>query len=226
MTPFDIDMLKERWPTSVLTPKQDAIGIALDDAELAAIGRLRFELFIERDGKKYPQDTRSDRMFLEPIDRVSLNFRVLRKKQCVAAIRLTRAVDALEDPQLRRLIVNSNLSPVSLPTSVVDSRMVVREETAARLVVPDLFREIYRTGFIAGAARCLVGARPELVPLFERFGFLAASRPYDDPVAGKMVPLVLDALDRDHLASIGSPLVRSHDELAKSLSFALQLEPA
>jgi hypothetical protein len=80
-----------------------SIRLAETGEELLQIGRLRYALFVERDGKPYRHADPARRVFLEPIDDCSLNFFATIGNDCVAAVRLTRALDTPCDGQLSRL---------------------------------------------------------------------------------------------------------------------------
>jgi hypothetical protein len=203
-----------RWPAEAFAPSADrSVAVAQTRREMLAIGRLRYELFVARDGKAYPHADHDARSFVEPVDCLSLNFWAHDGDDCLAAVRLTRAVDALGAAQISELIDRAGLSAAELRKTVVNSRMVVRDNLRARMRVTELFRLIYRAGLLSGATRCLIGVRPSLSPLYERFGFRPLPGSYRDRVAGEMIAMRLDALDREHLVRINSPYLKVHDEI-------------
>ena len=81
-----------------------------DLGTLRAIGRLRYDLFIERDGKKYEHADHRNRLFLEPVDFVSLNFSTGTKDSRVLSVRLTHAHDTRDDNHLTLIGMHSGLS--------------------------------------------------------------------------------------------------------------------
>ncbi|WP_439605039.1 hypothetical protein, partial [Shinella sp.] len=160
---FDMGRLLDRWPRSAFTAHRfPAIGCASTNDALNLIGSLRYDLFIERDGKAYAGADHQNRRFLEPVDGYSLNFQVLHRGAPIAAVRLTRAEDAIHDPHLGRIVEHAGLDARDLRQTVVNSRLAVRPETRARLQIPLLFRHMYRIGVLSGAAYCLVAARPDV----------------------------------------------------------------
>ncbi|KAF0120494.1 MAG: hypothetical protein FD152_4137 [Xanthobacteraceae bacterium] len=194
---FDLGLLLDRWPRSAFASHRfPAIGCASSSDELNKIGRLRYDLFIERDGKAYSGANHRQRSFLELIDGHSLNFQVVHHGEPIAAVRLTRAKDALADEHLVRIVEHAGLNHSDLRQTVVNSRLAVRPDTRARLQIPLLFRHMYRIGVLSGAAYCLVAARPDVGPLFEKFGFKKRSVSYVDPVGGLMEVHVLDVFDK------------------------------
>lgn len=206
-----------RWPHEELGySKYPAIGVARTRNQMLNVGKLRYELFIERDGKGYGHADRERRVFLEPIDELSLNFHASYHQRCLAAVRLTWAIDAGIDQHLARIVDSSGLSDEDLPKTVLNSRLAIREEMRARLHLPELFRTVYRAGFLNGAKYCLLAARPSLSGLFHRFGFREQHQQIQDPTAGDLVILRLELGDRENLRSTASPLLQAYDELMSS----------
>lgn len=193
-----------RWPADIKT-QHPAIDIARQEADLNDIGRLRYELYIERDGKRYASVERGARKFLEPIDRVSLNFHARHSGRLMSTVRLVRAEDAILDPHLGLLV--EAYRPRDITRTVVNSRLAVLPEHRARALIIPLFKEVYRCGLLVGAKECLIGTRDELVPIFERFGFARTDTVVVDPVAKHMNVLCLQVDDIDHLTRINSPLL-------------------
>jgi hypothetical protein len=189
-----------------------SIAIATTDQQLRQIGRLRYELFVERDGKSYRDADQDQRLFLEPVDTCSLNFFGALGNDCVVAVRSTKVQDAGGDERLSRIVEQSALPADQTSTTVIYSRFVVCDRIRARLLIPELFRHVYRAALSSGITHGILAARPSLISIFERFGFLAASSAYLDEIAGPMVIMKLDLLDRDHKARTGSPLFPDYDD--------------
>jgi hypothetical protein len=160
----------------------------------------------------------STHLFLEPVDKCSLNFFGTIGNDCVVAVRSTKVPDAKCDEQLCRIVEQSSLPAEQTSTTVISSRFVVCERIRARLLIPELFRHVYRTALSSGVTHSILAARPSLIPIFERFGFLAASTAFLDEIAGPMVIMKLDLLDRDHMVKSGSPLLPDHDDFVSRRS--------
>jgi predicted GNAT family N-acyltransferase len=199
-------------PQTLTAPMVSSIAIAGTEQELRQIGRLRYELFVERDGKSYRDADKDQRLFLEPVDKCSLNFFGTIGHDCVVAVRSTKVQDAGRDKQLCRVVEQSALPADQTSTTVMCSRLVVCDAIRARLLIPELFRHVYRAALSSGMTHSILAARPPLISIFERFGFLAASSAYLDEIAGPMVIMKLDLLDRDHMARTGSPLLPDYDD--------------
>jgi len=209
---LDLGTIRQAWTDEVVDDADIAPFLVRDADQLAAVGQLRYRLFIERDGKPYPFADHLSRSFLEPIDEISLNFAVADGGACLAGVRLTRAVDAVGDPQLKAMLDHAGVVPADLPTIAVNSRMVVAETGRARILIPRLFRQIYRAGGIAGMKSCLACSRSSGTALFERFGFVRVGA-FHDAVAGDLVVLRLNATDAQHLQATSSPFLTVYKEL-------------
>uniref|UniRef100_A0A9E7ZHT3 N-acyl amino acid synthase FeeM catalytic core domain-containing protein n=1 Tax=Bosea sp. NBC_00436 TaxID=2969620 RepID=A0A9E7ZHT3_9HYPH len=204
----------DRWPGERrVTYRYPAIGVADTKKCLEAIGRLRYELFVQRDGKKYECADHEAAIFLEPIDAVSLNFQATDHQRCLATVRMTWAQDALGDKHLSKAVTNSGLPDADLSITVLNSRLALRPEMRAKLYLTEMFRTVYRSGHMNGARYCLVAARPSLSELYIRFGFRDTQRRYLDEVGGEMAITKLDLHDGEHLRRIRSPLLDVFEEL-------------
>jgi predicted GNAT family N-acyltransferase len=200
-----------RWPHDILADPDGCISIARTEQELREIGALRYELFIERDGKRYSNADHVSRTFLEPIDSVSLNFQARVDGRLLASVRGVRAADAVNDTHLRLLLDAVELEQIE--TSVICSRLVVRSEHRARSLIGPMFSHVYRTGMRAGARHCILGTRIDLVGVFERFGFRRVGAQIVDPVASDIHLLSIDMHDLAHLHRINSPLFQLAETL-------------
>jgi hypothetical protein len=193
------------------------VTVATTLSDIIQIGRLRYDLYVGRDGKQYRHADHLSRQFLEPIDAVSFNFQAKRNDILLGSVRGSLAVDALHDAHLLPLVETA--SPRCLHEAVVSSRFAVHPSNTARSLISELFREVYRTGIGIGAKQCLVSTRDDLVPLFARFGFRSIGKKFTDPVAGPLNVLIHEMKDIDYMRHVGSPLlsvIDGHAQLAQT----------
>ena len=179
-----------RWSAKALPPSLSAVGIARTEAELEAIGRLRYEFDLACGGKAYAHADHVRRRLVEPVDDVSLNFQAVGNGRVLAATRVTWAEDALTDSHQRR-VVQSAL-PDCLSTTLVMSRFAVRPNHCAGATILEMLREIYRTGLASGARSCLVAPSCDLVDMLEQFGFCRIGLQIADPFADQIHILNMD----------------------------------
>lgn len=190
------------WPTEALAATELGVDVARTEADLDAVGRLRYELGLVGDDTRRRGADHRRRSLVEPIDRRSLVFFARRKNRALASVRLVRAADAVKDPHLGWLLEAAQ--PTDLATTVVNSRFAALPERRARAMIVPMFRQMYRSGLIAGARECFIATRSDLVPVFGRFGFRAIADRSSDPGRRQILKLALH--DLDHLERINSPL--------------------
>lgn len=204
-----------RWPEGIIdAARYPEMEIARTGAELEEVGRLRYELFIKRDGKRYAHADHNNKVFLEPIDKISLNFMARVQNKCSVAVRATWANDTVVDPHLEQVVAHADLDDETLDQTIVNSRLASHPSMAARSLIAPLFQSMFRVALLANGRFCMAATRSSLIPLFERFGFyqLEHRRPYFDEVAGWMSVLLLDLHDRERLKRANSPYLRVYDE--------------
>ena len=205
-----------RWPPSAIHSEHDSISIARSERDLRDIGALRYELYVERDGKRYGGADHGARTFLEPIDAVSLNFQARIDGRLLAAVRGVRAEDAMHDPHLRLLLAEIHVDDID--TAVVCSRFAVRSEHRARAMIKPMFQHVYRAGILSGGRDCILGARADLVGIFERFGFRQTRAHVVDPIANDIKILTMDMHDLSHMRRVNSPLIEISEMLLDTMS--------
>jgi hypothetical protein len=176
-----------------------AVSIATSAAEIAEIGSLRYSLLIARDGKDYPSADHRNKQLIELGDAVSANVCVRQRGQIVAAERLTSASNINNDPFLESLTEIIRSEGHTLQQCSLTSRLVVRPDTSARLSLVGLFRYVYAIGLGAGHAHNFISVRENLIPLFERIGFVDIGHNIHVDGAGRLRVLQLNLHDRAHL---------------------------
>jgi hypothetical protein len=172
--------------------------VVTNEHERRAVGRLRYEHFIARDKATFQFADHGAGLFLEPVDALSVNFFVAHDDAILSAVRLTPALDAIADNQLLEVVCRSGLSAADLSITLVISRLVVRNETRARLRLPGLLRDVYRVGSASGARYCVMACSPWLIALYRRLGFTPNGQSFVHAAAGEQHVAVFDALNHDN----------------------------
>jgi hypothetical protein len=194
-----------RWPAT-FDDLSTSISIAKTRTEIDDIGTLRYSLYIERDHKRYPHADHANRLFLDKVDAVSLNFQARHRGQLLVASRLTWADDAEQDPQLS-LLPPPGMSAHERARTILNSRLAALPKLRAKWMIVPLFRELYRHGLLSGAEQCYLATRDDLVPMFTKIGFRKTERIVDDPFAGQLNVLRFDLFDFTSLNRLHSPLM-------------------
>jgi hypothetical protein len=195
----------EIWPETIFRNVRNDIRIAATADEILDIGKLRYSLYVDRDRKLYEHADHRQLTLIEPVDTKSLNFYAGNRSGLRAAVRVSRAAHALNDPLLAPLM--TGVKAKNIGQTVVCSRFVVEPSLSARKTIVPLFQEIYRAGLRAGATKCLLSTRTGLVNIFGRFGFKETGTAFVDAVAGQLNVCELDMHDYEFLIAISSPLI-------------------
>lgn len=182
---------------------------------LEEVGRLRYELYCERDKKRYTGADIERRLFVEAIDFKSLNFQIRQNGACCLAARLSWADDA-GDGQLAAALAHSGIPSQELSRTTIAARMVARPNFGTGASIISLFKAMYRVGIASGAEWNVIVTRPKLVPLFERFGYRLRPGLHVDAVAGPLRTLVLSRRDKSRLLAVRSPLLSTQDEFCSA----------
>jgi hypothetical protein len=192
-----------------------SIRIADGVNDLLGIGKLRYSLYVARDGKAYPCANRANGSLIEPIDSSSVNLFAVVQDSCVTAVRITRARLAVDDQYLNRLLAHSAFETSSYDSLVVVSRLVAAEHPGARALMFSAMQESYRVALRNGIQFAVAATRASLVPSFSRVGWVASGVTYKEEIAGEMHVLVLAMRDRRHFQSVGSILLNELDSFER-----------
>ncbi len=184
-----------------------AVSAACSDAELLAIQRLRYDVYVAEQGKPYPEADHAARLLADRWDARSSHFQLVRDGELVAAVRHTPASAGrdrlLEDLHLREeLLVDTPSERFS-----VTSRLVSRVESRGMMrALRDLLVAIYLHGVHGNELATFIHCRSELVPFFARLGFRAAGAPFVDAITHRThLPMVIVLDEVMHLEATGSP---------------------
>lgn len=204
--------LSQLWGSGALGRSANpAIRAVTSSKELHAIGRLRYRLFVERDGESSAYANHGEGWLLEPVDAASLNLWAGPKRRCFAAIRLTQGADAISDPQLAATLRHSALPQADYSSCLVLSRLAIRREARAQAFAPALARHAYRVGLEVGASTALLASRLADAASFAHLGFKPSGAAWSEPGVGELRCLTLALRDRANLETGRSTLLAELD---------------
>ncbi len=199
-TPLQI-RVRQKWPQEAFIAADHAgISVARTQFDLTQIGRLRYEVSMEREKNQHLDVDSDDRVFLESIDPLSLNLMACLNNRCLAAIRMTWAADAYRDPILSRILEHSRLKASDISNTILNSQFVIYESSIARSMAMHLQAHVNKIGKKIGARFCLMAASPSARGLFERLGLVCEEEALFDPAAGEMHIYKLDLHNQRHLS--------------------------
>jgi predicted GNAT family N-acyltransferase len=187
---------------STVCPPNHRIDIIDGSPIPTCLGRLRYEKYIREQSKFYPDADHVSRMLGDEIDAFSIHILCWSGDgELGAALRLTPMTVVRELELFANLLSRCDTSEIS----VVLSRLVRCNSRAGARSIRPIFKFTYDFCLRHGWPVGILHTSPRLMPLFLRYGWREAGNPFQDPVSGVQVPLMLDALDVEHLQAVSSP---------------------
>ncbi len=175
-------------------------------AELDAIGRLRYDVYIRELDRRPPGIDDERKVLLDGEDAVSMVFGAYADGELAASFRAT-PIDQLPADSRWREVYRCHSFPVAESAQMMLSRLVVDRNHRASLVAPKLFSHAYAAGREAGAELCFIIGMPNMVPLYQVLGFRRYCDGITDKDAGFRLPMVMITGDWAHFESVKSPLL-------------------
>jgi hypothetical protein len=180
------------------------IRMVLAPHELERIGRFRYAVYVEEQGKRTAHADHEARTLIEPEDHnwATRTYWVERGGEILGTVRTQRGpFPALmaEQMQLDRLPFGGQ------PNLVLFSRLLIspaarRTDVISKILIAGVAMTA-GNGLIAGVHTC----KPELAPVFETFGCSAYAAPFVHDEAGPQQPMAL-LCEGEYLRRRGSPL--------------------
>ena len=184
------------------------IRVATRPDELAAIGRLRYEVYVRELGRRPAGCDDAQVMQVEPEDEASTMHAAFDGDVPVACLRMTR-IDRLPADSRWRALFECSDFPVPESQQAMLSRMVVRADHRASLVAPKLLAAAYDSFRAEGGELIFLRCTANLVPLYEVMGCRRYKAGSDDGDAGFRVPMVMVAGDWTYFEAVKSPLLEN-----------------
>jgi predicted GNAT family N-acyltransferase len=187
-------------------------------ADLEAVARLRYEVYIAEQGKPYPEADHSKRLLTDALDDADPDIVIVEADgQPVGTVRCNlfshrRVVDcyrATFDPEA---LLEATPDQVS-----VCSRLAVLPAYRFSIVRALLFSGIFEFAFPRGVRYCFAACAPILRRMFKAYGFREFAGPVSDDIVGRLHRLLLVMDDTAHFARINSPflsIVHRHGVMA------------
>ena len=172
----------------------------------ASIGKLRYERYIQEQGKDYPFADHVNEVLFDEADKHSVHIvSRLENGQLISALRLTPFSIASNINYFSALVSQQVPHGKSEDNIVVLSRLVKCTDVVGTRSIQHIFKYCFDYCVNREWTYGLIHTAPSLVPLFFRYGWRQIAQEYHDQYAGSQVCLYLDALDREHLMKIRSP---------------------
>ena len=182
------------------------IRVATRPEERAAIGRLRYEVYVRELGRRPPGCDDDQAEQSEPEDAVSLLYGAFDGDQAIASLRMT-PMDRLAPGSRWREVFDNGEFPVPESQQAMLSRMVVHHDHRDSLLAPRLLAAAYERVRADGGELVFLRCTANLVPLYEVMGCRRYKAGQSDADTGFRVPMVMIAGDWTYFEQVKSPLL-------------------
>ena len=175
-------------------------------AELAAVNRLRYDVYVRELGRRPAGCDDDQGMHCEAEDDISTIYAAFDGDVAVACLRMT-PMDALDPGSRWRELYEAKTFPVPESQQAVLSRLVVRAEWRASLLAPQLLASAYDAFRAAGGELIFLRCMANMVPLYEVMGCRRYKAGSVENEAGFRLPMVMIAGDWTYFEAVKSPLL-------------------
>ena len=176
--------------------------------ELAAVGRLRYDVYVRELGRRPAGCDDKLAVQVEPEDAVSTIYAAFDGDVVLACLRMTSIDQLAADSRWRKLFDSAEF-PVPETQQAMLSRLVVRADVRASLLAPRLLAAAYDAFRAGGGEVVFLRCMPNLVPLFEVMGCRRYKAGSADTDAGFRLPMVMIAGDWTYFEAVKSPLLEN-----------------
>lgn len=200
------------------------IHIATTQAELQAIYRLRYQVYVEELGATMEYANHSTQELCEPWDETGENIGVWQEGRLVGCVRFNSAAttDFSEYEELfhlRELRRHLNCSPIELS---VAAKLVVIKTHRGLKIARILLQALYEVSRTRNAALSLQFCQTHLVHRYQNYGWIICGDSFLHLEGGFMKPMALIVQDREHLQRLQSPFLPLCKQYANDQTRATQ----
>ena len=179
-----------------------------DPAGLAAVGRLRYDVYVRELGRRPAGCDDVQGLQVEAEDEISTIYAAFDGDVAVACLRMTPMDKLAPDSRWRELYEPATF-PVPEAQQAMLSRLVVRADRRATMLAPRLLAAAYDAFRAAGGEVIFLRCMANLVPLYEVMGCRRYKAGNADTDAGFRLPMVMIAGDWTYFEAVKSPLLEN-----------------
>jgi GNAT superfamily N-acetyltransferase len=177
-------------------------------AELQAVYRLRYEVYVEELGRVQRYADHETRQVVEPLDQTGRVFCAFDAERLVGTVRnnFARDSDLGEYESLYGMASVGANHPRA--TSITTKLLVIKDYRSSSLGYR-LASAAYADGLAAGIEHNFADVYPARVPFFEKLGYRVHLPEVVHPEYGPVIVMRLDLRDEAHLRAVDSPFLRT-----------------
>ena len=184
------------------------IRVVTTPEDRARIFRLRYEVLVEELGWDLEDADHAARLFSEPMDEHSLLAGAFEGGEVIGTLRMTLARDGGLGPYEDLYSVDKDPRFYPERTGIITKFLVVKEHRRS-LAVPRMLAWVFGQGLQMGITKAYVDCSLDLIPFYEKMGFVTYTDDVETEEYGVIAPLRLDLSDIDYLERIRSPFCRA-----------------
>lgn len=183
--------------------------------------RLRYDVYIEEQGKPYPEADHCNRLLTDDLDIDGEIIVAQFDGHIVGTLRANWFDSAATRARYRSMFELDRFSLISPAQIAVCSRLAASHDHRHCRARELLFETVYRRGLQRGTRLCFAACAPLLLRMFRKYGFREYAGPLNDPIVGRLHRTLLVLDDLQHLARVASPF----DPIAKGERLRPQDQP-
>ncbi len=185
------------------------VDVVRSAREQEALAKFRYRVYVEELKLIAPEAADGERRQLrDPLDHVSISWAIFDRDEVIGSLRMT-PMKAIKDltSLVGKFDFESAIRLFGASAIVTTSRFIVdpraKGGTAMLRMMTACFEEARRQGARLNYGDC----SPGLLLFYEHMGYRRYVRPYNDPLYGFKLPIVM-LFDQERLRIVGSPLYR------------------
>jgi CRP-like cAMP-binding protein len=181
----------------------------LHSEQLPSLYRFRYDVFFGELGALLSKEEIKRGYISDPLDKQSYNYGLCDGDTIVGSIRvvdlgrLTSTVDYEKKYRLEPLIDKFGLKSLCHV-----GRLALKSTHRSGTALARLILKSYEDGLRRGLKTALSDCSPYLLPLYEKLGYRQYAEPFNDPIYGLKVPIMLFPADFAYVSRIRSPVAK------------------
>lgn len=179
-------------------------------AEFARLAEYRYRVYVEDLGLLDASAAdRERRRLIDALDDASISYAVFDGDRVVGSLRFTHLPDVPDpEPLIRKFDYGDSISAFGASAICMTSRFIVDEPVRRSRAMLRMMEMCYEDGEERGVRLNYGDTSPGLLLFYEHMGYRRYTRPWNDPVFGFKLPLVMLGRDQERFRRVRSPLLR------------------
>jgi CRP-like cAMP-binding protein/N-acyl-L-homoserine lactone synthetase len=186
------------------------VFIASSDEDREAIYRFRYRIYVDELGLSPPEADHTGRRLCDTLDAQGVSYGLIDDDgQVLGSLRCLFVAD-LPDPAplVAKFAMAPAIAAFGREGIVTTSRFMLDPRLRHGKAILQLMRAPYEDGRARGIRLNYGDCSPHLLPFYESMGYRRYTSAYNDTAYGFKLPIVMLVGDRQHFASVRSPLAR------------------